>query len=214
MKSTHPCIVLFLLLSSCALEALLPGSGGGDGDKNGNGFGYETEGPSGSGKRVCVYRSTSEYFCADGYSNFDGSVECETSSSIDACLSAHQPSGSCSGSCCLEVSYYGHTMFDGPCEVALAHANSAGTGSAALIEDRCGVTVGNPSCDDCMNERCANECTSCANEPGCLLVIDCSYGCETESCIKTCIDFYARGYEALLGLDGCLTAHCPDACGG
>ncbi len=213
MKATHPCVVLFLLLSGCTLDALLPDSGGGVGDGDGNSLGYETEG-SESGQRVCVYQSGSDYFCADGYSDYDSSVECEPSSSLDACLSAHESTGGCSGSCCLEASYWGHTMFEGPCEVALAHANSSGTGSAALIDDGCGFKLGIPSCNDCMNERCANECSGCANEPGCLLVVHCANGCETESCIETCIDFYASGHETLLRLLGCLDAHCTEACGG
>jgi hypothetical protein len=217
MKATHPCVVLFLLLSGCALDAMVPDSGGGDDDGDGNGsgigFGSETGGASASGQRVCVYQSGSDYFCADGYSDYDTSVECEPSSSLDACLSAHESIGSCSGSCCVEASYWGHTIFDGPCEVALAHANSSGTGNAALIDDRCGVTLGKPSCDDCVNEHCANECTGCANEPGCLLVAHCANGCETDSCIETCFDFYANGYETLVRLFSCLDAHCLDACG-
>ncbi len=217
MKATHPCVVLFLLLSGCTLDALLPGSGDGDDDGNsggsGIGFGSESGGASESGQRVCVYQSGRDYFCADGYSDYDTSVECEPSSCLDACLSAHQSTAGCSGSCCLEASYWGHAVFDGPCEVALAHANSTGAGDVALVDDGCGFTLGDPSCDGCMNERCAPECTASANEPGCLLVLHCANGCETESCFETCYDFYASGYETLVRLVVCLDAHCQDACG-
>lgn len=213
MIATRLCVVFFLMLSGCTLEALLPGAAGGGGDGDGDGNGSASESAE-EGERVCVYHSTSSYYCS-GWDGYDSSLECSPSSSLESCQRAHAGDTSCSDGCCFEWGSYGHTMFDGPCEVALAHANSVGTGGAALIADRCGVTSGNLTCDACMNVHCAPECTACANEPGCLLVIHCASGCETDSCVETCVEFYAAGYEVLRQLnaeDGCLAVNCLDEC--
>lgn len=211
MKATHY-VTFFLLLNSCAFDALLPGS---DSDGPEDASSQASEGPSESTERVCVYHSSSEYFCADGFSSFDSSVECTPATSLEACVQATTSTASCTGDCCIDSSYYGHAIFDAPCDVALAHANSSGQDEVRLVDDRCGMTIGTTSCDDCMNEQCAAECTACANEPGCLLVLDCAFGCETDSCVDSCVDFYATGYEALmqlLGENGCVAERCSSEC--
>lgn len=77
----------------------------------------------------------------------------------------------------------------------------------------CGLSTGDPVCDDCFHTACNGECTALTIDPDIIAFIECVQNCSDEACYNACFSNYpatATLYEALVM---CIQSKCPGACG-
>ncbi|MFW5740276.1 MAG: S1 family peptidase, partial [Myxococcota bacterium] len=77
----------------------------------------------------------------------------------------------------------------------------------------CGLTTGDPTCDDCFQTACESECEAATAEPDLMDYLQCAQGCSDQACYDSCEAQYPTAAQALGALDTCMGAECATECG-
>jgi hypothetical protein len=81
----------------------------------------------------------------------------------------------------------------------------------------CGLTTGNPVCDQCVAGYCMAECTTCADSPACTALVACALACppDDQGCLLQCASQNPSGItsaNAFVGQGGCVPKNCGVEC--
>jgi hypothetical protein len=100
---------------------------------------------------------------------------------------------------------------------------TGGVGGTGGAINNCNVSIGEPTCNTCMQNSCCTVAEACAFDDNCLGLMDCmtqAPECQSAgtlqdlvNCGATACPAQASGKVALEGYLGCLTTTCAPACG-
>jgi len=82
----------------------------------------------------------------------------------------------------------------------------------------CGFSSSIAACQSCMSGVCGSECAACSSNSQCVQLFNCVVSCGSNTtCLSGCSSSYPGGlsaYNAFVGQNGCIAAHCQAACAG
>lgn len=196
--------------------AIVGGSGGGPAGTGGATAG--TGGGTAGGTGECAL-GTSDTVCNDCI-NGKCFASCEACSNNQACLDLLTCLQGCADTTCEDNCMGQYPAGEQPLMAFIGSADGCLTlqCDAECGSTGCGLTTSDAVCDDCINSKCFNECSACANNPSCLDLLTCIQDCADgdAACQDNCANVYSSGVDALLnflGTDGCMSANCSVECG-
>jgi len=111
----------------------------------------------------------------------------------------------------------------GSSDAGIGGTSFGGAGGTGGSINDCTVSIGEPTCNVCMQNSCCTVAEACAYDDNCLGLMDCmtqapectSAGTLQDllNCGATACPAQASGKVALEGYLGCLTTTCAPACG-